>query len=189
MNKAVFIDRDGTINEEVNYLKHPDELNVYDSSLKALEVLKKLGFLNIVITNQSGIARGFFTEDDLKLIHDKMLEITNSKEKLIDDIYYSPFHIEGTIEKYTIESDLRKPRIGMILKAREEHSIDLNSSFFIGDTLTDMQTAKNAGLKKILVLTGYGSKELTKCLEKNVEPDYIAQDLLDAANYIKKFSN
>jgi D-glycero-D-manno-heptose 1,7-bisphosphate phosphatase len=122
-------------------------------------------------------------------MHEKLLSITNSETKLIDDIYYSPYHTEGVIEKYRIESDLRKPRIGMILKAREEHSIDLNSSFFIGDTFTDMKTAQNAGLKKILVLTGYGQRDLQKCLDENVPVDYIAKDLLDASNYIKNLSN
>lgn len=189
MNKAVFLDRDGTINEEVDYLKHHDDLNVFSYTVDALKILKELGFLNIIITNQSGVARGFFTEEDLKLIHDKLLGITNTKTKLIDDIYYSPYHTEGTVEKYKIESDLRKPRIGMILKARKEHSIDLNSSFFIGDTLTDMQTAQNAGLKKILVLTGYGSGHLQKCIDANLQIDFIAKDLLDAVNYIKNLSN
>ncbi|MBS1493568.1 MAG: HAD family hydrolase [Bacteroidetes bacterium] len=189
MNKAVFLDRDGTINEEVDYLKRVEDLKVYSYTTEALEILKELGFLNIIITNQSGVARGFFTEEDLKLIHEELLGITNKKTKLIDDIYYSPFHTEGTIEKYKIESDLRKPRIGMLLKARKEHSIDLNSSFFIGDTYTDMKTAQNAGLKKILVLTGYGAEHLQKCLDENLQIDFIAKDLLDAANHIKNLSN
>lgn len=189
MNKAVFIDRDGTINEEVDYLKSADELNVYPYANEALQILKNKGFLNIIITNQSGVARGFFTEEDLKLIHEKLLGITNKENLLIDDIYYSPFHSEGTIEKYKIESDMRKPRIGMILKARKEHSIDLNSSFFIGDTHTDMKTAQNAGLKKILVLTGYGAGDLQKCLDENLHIDFIAQDLLDASNYINNLPN
>ncbi len=189
MNKAVFLDRDGTINEEVDYLKHHDELRIFPYAVEALKILKEQGFQNIIITNQSGVARGFFTEEDLKLIHEKLLSITNRDTQLINDIYYSPFHIEGTVEKYKVESDLRKPRIGMILKARKEHSIDLNSSFFIGDTLTDMQTAQNAGLKKILVLTGYGADQLQKCLDANLQPDFIAKDLLDASNYIKNLSN
>ena len=189
MNKAVFLDRDGTINEEVDYLKHHDELNIFPYAIEALKILKDLGFKNIIITNQSGIARGFFTEEDLKLIHEKLLSITNRETGLIDEIYYSPFHIDGTIEKYKVESDLRKPRIGMILKARKEHSIDLNSSFFIGDTYTDMVTAQNAGLKKILVLTGYGARDLQKCLDENLQIDFIAKDLLDASNHIKNLSN
>lgn len=189
MNKAVFLDRDGTINEEVDYLKSPDELRVFPYAVEALQILKKEGFQNIIITNQSGVARGFFTEEDLKLIHEKLLSITNKDTKLIDGIYYSPFHSEGTVEKYKVESDLRKPRIGMILKAREEHSIDLNSSFFIGDTFTDMKTAQNAGLKKILVLTGYGAEELQKCLDADLQIDFIAKDLLDATNHIKNLPN
>lgn len=189
MNKAVFIDRDGTINEEVDYLKHADDLNVFPYAIEALQILKNKGFKNIIITNQSGIARGFFTEEDLKLIHEKLLGITNKITPLIDGIYYSPYHTEGTIEEYKIESDLRKPRIGMVLKAREEHSIDLNSSFFIGDTYTDMKTAQNAGLKKILVLTGYGARDLQKCLDENILLDFIAADLLDASNHINNLPN
>lgn len=189
MNKAVFLDRDGTINEEVDYLKSPDDLHVYPYTIEALQILKNKGFQNIIITNQSGVARGFFTEEDLNLIHEKLLSITNKQTSLIDDIYYSPFHAEGTIEKYKVESDLRKPRIGMILKARKEHSIDLNSSFFIGDTYTDMLTAQNAGLKKILVLTGYGERDLQKCLDENLQIDFIAPTLLDASIHINNLSN
>lgn len=189
MNKAVFLDRDGTINLEVDYLKHPDELEIFPYTIEALRILKNKGFLNIIITNQSGVARGFFTEEDLQKIHEKLLQILNKEDTLIDDIYYSPFHPEGTVEKYKVDSDLRKPRIGMILKARKEHSIDLNSSFFIGDTFTDMMAAKNAGIKKILTLTGYGERDLQKCLENGAQPDFIAKDLLDASNYINNLSN
>lgn len=184
--KAVFIDRDGTINEEVNYLSSPDDLRVFPAAREALSKLRKCGFLNIIVTNQSGISRGYLTEDDLALIHRRLSEQLESEGKaLIDGIYYSPFHPEGTIKRYKIESNDRKPGTGMIERAASEHNIDLKESFFIGDSLTDMQCAFNAGLRKILVMTGYGNRDLDKCTSMKLEPDFIAKDILDAADFIE----
>ena len=187
MSKAIFLDRDGTINEEVNYLKSPEEIKLIPNSVKALQIFKNLGFLNIIITNQSGIARGFISEEELDKIHSELnQQLRDKDQKLIDDIFFSPFHPEGIIEKYKIESEDRKPSIGLIRKAQTKYSIDLKESFFIGDSLTDMQCAENAGLRKILVRTGYGNEDYEKCLKQNIKPDYYAMDLYDASQYIKK---
>lgn len=186
MNKAIFLDRDGTINEEVNYLSNSGELKLYPKTLQALQIFKSLGFLNIVITNQSGIARGYFSEEDLNKIHidlNKLLSDENGN--LIKEIYYSPFHPEGIIEKYKISSEDRKPGTGLIRKAIEKFNIDSGESFFIGDSFTDMQCAENAGLKKILVLTGYGEKDSIRCKEAGITIDHISKDLYDASLFFK----
>ena len=100
MNKAVFLDRDGTLIEEVNYLKKKEEISIYPETIKALRNFKKSGYLNIIITNQSGIARGYFSEDDLDAVHIELRKmLTADGQELIEDIYYSPFHIDGIIEK------------------------------------------------------------------------------------------
>lgn len=187
MSRAIFLDRDGTINEEVNYLKRPEDISLYPNTLKALRNFKDSGFLNIIITNQSGIARGYFTEEDLNNIHSELKKLLTDKEgtDLIDDIYYSPYHEDGIVEKYRQRSDDRKPNTGMIRKAETKHNIDLKESYFIGDSFTDMLCAENAGLKKILVETGYGKKDILKCRTEKIGIDYVAKDLYDASEFIK----
>lgn len=187
MSRAIFLDRDGTINEEVNYLKRPEDIRLYPNTFKALRNFKDSGFLNIIITNQSGIARGYFTEEDLNNIHSELKKLLTDKvgTELIDDIYYSPFHEDGIVEKYRKRSDDRKPNIGMIRKAKAGHGIDLKESYLIGDSFTDMLCAENAGLKKILVETGYGTKDILKCRTESIKLDYVASDLYDASEYIK----
>ncbi|MEP7146473.1 MAG: HAD-IIIA family hydrolase [bacterium] len=131
MNKAIFLDRDGTINEEVNYLKRPEDIKIIPNTFQALQLFKSLGFLNIIITNQSGVARGFISEDELNKIHSELiLQLKEKNRNLIDDIFFSPFHPEGTIKKYAIDSEDRKPAIGLICKAQSQHNIDIKESFF-----------------------------------------------------------
>jgi D,D-heptose 1,7-bisphosphate phosphatase len=187
MRKAIFLDRDGTINEEVNYLKRVQDIKIFPNTLKALQKFKSLGFLNIIVTNQSGIARGYLSENDLNKIHKRfriLLRLNN--EELIDDIFYSPYHIDGTVEEYKCESEDRKPNIGMISKATSKFEINLKESFLIGDSFTDMKCAENAGLKKILVKTGYGKTDYKKCKKENINIDYYAEDLFDASIYLEK---
>lgn len=189
MNKAIFLDRDGTINDEVNYLTKIEDINIFPNTVKALQIFKDLGFLNIIITNQSGIARGFLTESTLNNIHKEFRKLLSENNKeLIDDIFYSPFHIDGIVGQYQLDHDDRKPAIGMILKAKSKHYINLSESFFIGDSLTDMQCAENAGLKMILVKTGYGKRDFEKCKTENIKIDYFAEDLYDASSYIRKIN-
>lgn len=188
MQRAIFLDRDGTINKEVNYLVKIEDLEIIPGVKKALTVFKELGFLNIIITNQSAVARGFLSEDKLIEIHNELKRfLTRDGESLIDDIFYSPYHIEGKIEKYKMESHDRKPNIGLILKAKAKYNIDIDKSFLIGDAYTDMKCAENSNMKRILVLTGYGNEELIKCKEDGIEIDYIAKDLLKASEFIRDY--
>jgi D,D-heptose 1,7-bisphosphate phosphatase len=189
MSKVIFLDRDGTINEDVVYLKKTEDIKIFPNTLKALRNFKKSGFLNIIITNQSGIARGYFTEEDLEKIHTEFRKLLrDEKGDLIDDIYFSPFHKDGIIERYKKDSDDRKPNTGMVRKALSKYNISLKESFFIGDSFTDMLCAKNAGLKRILVQTGYGAKDFERCKKENLEIDYLAKDLFDASEYLNRYS-
>jgi D,D-heptose 1,7-bisphosphate phosphatase len=176
-NIALFLDRDGVLNKEVNYLSDPKDFQLLDGTIEALKILKKKGYLLIVVTNQSGIARGYFTEEILNAIHDKMKKILESNEIFLDDIIYCPHH-----PKFTGECDCRKPKPGMIFQARDKYNIDLDNSFMVGDTLKDIKAGKNAGCKTILVLTGHGLKEREKIGEIN--PDLIHNTLLDFAKSI-----
>lgn len=186
MNKAVFLDRDGTINEDVNYLTSKEELVIFPGVKEALTRLKDLGFLNLVITNQSGIARGYLSEEDLAEIHKDIDRVLNIDGKpLIDDYFYSPYHVDGVVPEYSKHSEDRKPVTGMIDKAVKKYDIDVKESFLVGDSLVDMKSAENAGLTKILVKTGYGTKTRKECINEGITINYFAEDLDDASVYIE----
>ncbi len=177
-NKAIFLDRDGVINKEVNYLSKSEDFEFIRGSIKALKILKQLDFLLIIITNQAGIARGYFSEEDLKKIHAKMIHILRTYNIILDDIFYCPHHPD-----FTKTCECRKPKPGMIMKARDKHQIDLSKSYMVGDTLNDIKTGINAKCKAILVLTGYGKEEVKKI--KYIKPEFIFQNLLDFAEKLK----
>lgn len=186
MHKAIFLDRDGTLNEEVNYLKKPEEIKIFSNTVPALLTFKSLGFLNIIVTNQSGIARGFLSEEDLDVIHNQFRKLLRHENtELIDSIYYSPFHPDAVVDVYKTDSPDRKPGTGMISKAADKFNIDISESFLIGDSYTDMKCAFNAGLRSILVKTGYGYRDEKLCLENEISPEYIAEDIYDASLYVK----
>lgn len=169
--KAVFIDRDGTLIEEVNFLSRLEDLRFFSYTTEAIKLLKESGFLIIVVTNQSGIGRRIFEESAMHAIHKKIQE--DLPEKL-DGFYFCP-HLpdKGCV--------CRKPNPGMIEAAGTEFSIDLENSWIIGDKATDVETGFNAGIKTALVLTGYGQKDIEKLDKK---PDLIVENLLEAVKLI-----
>ncbi len=196
MNKALFLDRDGTILKEVpgetpetlGYLVHVEDVELIDGSAGAIAAAKKLGYKIIIITNQSAVARGWLTIEELDKINSRMyslLESSNPDAK-IDALYFSPYHKEGTIEEYSIEHSSRKPDIGMILDAKRDFDIDLNGSYMIGDAVSDMKCGENAGLINILVETGYGKMAKRKCLDEKLKIDFIASNLKEAVEFIQK---
>ena len=174
---AIFLDRDGVINKEVNYLSNPNDFEFIDGSIKALQILKKKGYLLIVITNQAGIARRYFTEITLHKIHEKMMKTLNKNKIFLDDIFYCPHHPE-----FTGACNCRKPSPGMIMQAMKKYNIDMENSYMIGDTLNDINTGKNAHCKTVLVLTGHGKKEQKKI--SKIKPDMICANLLEFAQNI-----
>lgn len=176
-NKAVFLDRDGVINKELNYLSDPNDFDFIEGSIEALRILKKKGYLLLIITNQSGIARGYFTEKILDKIHEKMIKLLKNEGVALDGIYYCPHHPD-----FTGSCDCRKPNAGLILKARNQFNIDLSNSFMVGDTMNDIKTGKNAKSKTVLVLTGYGKEEQKKI--DQIKPNFVFQNLLDFAKNI-----
>ncbi len=182
-NKCVFLDRDGVLNKDIGYLKFPEQLIILPGVIEALKKLKEAGFLLIIVTNQSGIAKGFFYEDDLKKVHNALLEIFNKNNIYIDDIFYCPHHVEGTVEPYNISCDCRKPNTKMIKNSVIKYNIDLSKSYLVGDKDTDIQLAINAGLKSFCV------KNDMYEYDKNVVPDYFVEDLAEAAEIIINISN
>ncbi len=196
MNKALFLDRDGTILQEVEgespetlgYLVSVQQVELITGSADAIAAARKLGYKIIIITNQSAIARGWLTLEELDKINEKMYSLLQKENPgaLVDALYFSPYHKEGVVEEYSVEHPSRKPDIGMILEAKKEHNIELSSSYMIGDAFSDMQTGINAGLHNILVETGYGKMAYRKCLDENVKIDFIATNLNEAVKYIAK---
>lgn len=175
--RAIFLDRDGVVNKEVGYLSTPDNLELIEGSIDALKILKEKGYLLIIITNQAGIARGYFTEKDVEKIHAKLTKILNDNNVILDDIFYCPHHPD-----FTGDCECRKPKPGMIFKAKKKFNINLKKSFMIGDTLKDVETGKNAQCITVLVLTGYGIEERKKI--GFIQPDYIFKNLFEFAKNI-----
>jgi len=187
MNSAVFLDRDGTISEEVGYLSDPDQLRLIPHSAEAIRLINENSLKTIIITNQAGVARGYFPEEMVSQVHQKMEKLLSARGAHLDDIYYCPHHPEGIVESYRKGCDCRKPASGLLKQASKEHGIDLTSSYMVGDKVTDMHLAHGVGARAILVLTGYGRDELEKIKKNSLKnPEYVACNLLDAAKWIIK---
>ncbi len=182
---AVFLDRDGTINEELNFIRRPDEVVLIPGAADAIRALNQRGFVTCVISNQSGVARGYLTENDLVPIHARLEEELARSGARVDRIAYCPHHPTEGVPPYNTVCRCRKPATGMLDDAARELDIDLARSFVVGDRLTDIEAGKNAGATSVLVLTGYGRQALAD-LENNgaSQPDCIAEDLAAAVEYI-----
>jgi D-glycero-D-manno-heptose 1,7-bisphosphate phosphatase len=186
---GIFLDRDGTINEELEYISNPDKVILIPGSADAIREANMLGLKVFVISNQSGVARGFVKEDELVLVNNRLVELLNEKNAHLDAIYFCPHHPEYGEPPYRMFCDCRKPSAGMLKQAEAEFSIDLKKSFVIGDRIVDIQTALTVGAKSILVLTGYGKNEYERVKSENISVDYIAKDLFDAMQFVKKSLN
>ncbi|MCK9392901.1 MAG: HAD family hydrolase [Syntrophales bacterium] len=177
---AVFLDRDGTINEEVGYLDNLEKLRVFPKAFEAVRLINHAGMKTVVITNQSGIGRGLFDEAFVERVHEEMRHIFLKEGAVMDSFYYCPHHpIEG-IGPYRQTCSCRKPEPGLLLKAAKDLDIDLGKSYMIGDMPKDVEVGQRAGAKGILVRTGYGKVAGMG----STRPDYIAQDILEAVRWI-----
>lgn len=184
MEKAVFLDRDGTIIEDIGYLDECSKIRFLPRVSEAIKLLNENGFRVIVTTNQSGVARGYFTEETLREINRYIQESLSRQGALIDKTYYCPHHIEGVIEEYRKECHCRKPNPGMIKEAAVEHNIDLKGSFVIGDKISDIEAGHRAGCKTVLLADrGYPEEEIASM------PDYIAADLYEAVRWLVSSNN
>ncbi len=179
------MDRDGTINEEVGYINHVCRFQLLSNSAAGIRLINKSDFKAIIITNQAGVARGYFPERLIHQVHEKMKHLLSIKGAYLDQIYYCPHHPSVGTEKYRMNCSCRKPKTGMLEKAAQELNIDLSRSYVIGDKYTEIVLGNNAGARSVLVLTGYGRGEYE--LFKNTwdhQPDFIAEDLLEAVQWI-----
>jgi D-glycero-D-manno-heptose 1,7-bisphosphate phosphatase len=147
--KIAFLDRDGVLNKNINggYVGYPKDFRWVNGAIKTIKFLKKEGFKIIVVTNQSGVARGFFLKKDVENLHSYMNKILKKNFTKIDNFLFCPYHIDGKIKKFKKKSNLRKPNNGMFRIAAKKYNIDKKNSFMIGDQITDMQFAKKSGIK------------------------------------------
>lgn len=180
--KAVFLDRDGVINREVDVLRNLKQLRLLPGAAQAIRQLNKLGFLIIVVTNQPVIARGWLTEKEVGAIHNVLIKRLAQKGAGIDAIYYCPHHPNANLKEYRCNCRCRKPNIGLIKKAVKKFKINVKISFMIGDSTRDILAGKRAGLKTILVETGYAGKDG----KYDVKPDFRIKNLSEAIKIIKK---
>lgn len=180
---AIFLDRDGTLINDPGYLNHPDQVQLLDGAAEALRELRGLSYKTVVVSNQSGVARGIVTEQMLERIHERLGELLAAKGASLDKVYYCPYHPDGVIDQYRKDSDWRKPRPGMLLAAAQEMHIDLAKSWMIGDNERDIEAGRSAGCRTILISptrseSGYPEKS---------RPDYVAVNMREAVNIVKKY--
>ncbi|HLG17363.1 MAG TPA: D-glycero-beta-D-manno-heptose 1,7-bisphosphate 7-phosphatase [Blastocatellia bacterium] len=184
MTRAVFIDRDGTLNEDVGYVSTPDDLVIYPWASEAVRKINEAGMKAVVITNQSGIARGLYSERTLVCIHERMIEELAREGARIDAVYYCPHHPDFGGSAYRRDCECRKPKPGMLRAAAREHGIDLARSYVIGDKSCDINAAASAGARGVLVRTGYGRETIARPDLWPCEPALIADDLLEGVGLL-----
>ncbi len=189
-NRAVFIDRDGTISEEVGYVNHPSRYRVFSYSAEAIKLLNQAGWLAVLVTNQAGVARGYFAEEMIGRVHTVLNEELARGGARLDAIYYCPHHPTVGQAPYRQTCDCRKPRPGLIRRAADEHNIDLPKSWMVGDRYSDVEFAHAAGVRSAFVLSGYGLGEWEH--QRHIwkqQPEIVADNLLDAVQKILERSN
>lgn len=175
---AVFLDRDGVLTVENSYVCSVEELEIFPYTKDCIKQIHRMGYYAIVITNQSGIARGLFAEDQLHKMNRVLVRETG-----VDAVYYCPHHPQGIIKKYAITCNCRKPQVGLFEKACRDFQIDLKSSFMVGDRAGDILAGIKMGVKTVLLESGYGSSNL----EQYVKPDYCLEDLRHFVELLKMY--
>src|SRR6185295_8725105 len=183
--RAVFMDRDGTISEEVGYINNPSRFRLFPYAVEAIRHLNQNGWLAIVVTNQAGVARGYFPEQMIETVHADMTKQIHDGGGRLDAVYYCAHHPSVGQPPYRLDCDCRKPKPGLIMRATEEFDIDLQQSWMVGDRYSDVELAHNAEVKSMLVLSGYGRGEWEhQRATWAQQPDAVAENLLEAVRVI-----
>jgi D-glycero-D-manno-heptose 1,7-bisphosphate phosphatase len=181
VNKAVFLDRDGTIVEDVGYMNTPEQIKFIPGAIEAIKMLNEADFKVVIISNQAGVARGLVTEDMLQTIDKTLHKWVLNGGAHLDGIYYCPHHPEHGVYPYKQVCECRKPHPGLIKRAHRDLDIDLSLSYMVGDKATDIQAGKSAGAKTVFVMSGRGKEQKEKL---KVKPDHVADNLLKAVTWI-----
>jgi D-glycero-D-manno-heptose 1,7-bisphosphate phosphatase len=183
VSAAVFLDRDGTLIEEVGYLDRPERVMLYPYSAEAIMAFNRAGLQVVMVTNQSGVARGFFTEAVVQEVHAHIARLLANRGARIDAYYYCPHHPDGKVAAYARVCDCRKPGRGLVDRAARELGVDPRRSFTIGDRWLDIALARTIGARGVLVRTGYGVTEEARS-QPDLQADAVADNLVAAASWI-----
>jgi len=183
LRKAVFLDRDGILIVDVGYLDKCEDIAFFPEVVEGINLLNRNNYEIFIVTNQSGVARGYYSIETVEKINEYIKEYLAQKGAVINKFYYCPHHVEGRIEPYNISCNCRKPDTGMIDEAVNEFGIDLKESFLVGDKSTDIEAGRRAGCKTVLVSIE-DEGEINKDTETTSYPDYTARNLLEAAQWI-----
>ena len=183
-HRAIFLDRDGTLNEDVGYPGHISQMHIYPYSPEAVRKINQAGLLAVMVTNQSGVGRGYFTEAALRKMHRQMNEEFLKHQARLDGIYYCPHYAGSTHPEYNLDCTCRKPFPGLGLRAAQELDIDLARSYMIGDKVEDILFGRNLGARPVLVLTGYGRQTQDRLREQGTSPAFTGRTLLEAVDWI-----
>ncbi len=182
---VVFLDRDGTLNEEIGYIRKVDDLQLIKGAGLAVKKLNEKGVAAVLVTNQSGAARGYYPETHIHTLNERLLMLLKNEGAFLDDVYYCPHLPEGDVEEFSFECQCRKPAVGMVEQALEEHpEFDPKRAFVVGDKATDVELAHNCGARGVLVKTGYGEAVLKGEYQNPVEADYEAGSIVEAVEWI-----
>jgi len=184
--RAVFLDRDGTINKDVGYPSSFSMIEIFPFSFEAIRKINEAGLLAVIVSNQSGVGRGLIVEKNLLDIHQKLKAAFAKRNAHFDGVYYCPHYRLSSIPRYRKNCRCRKPNSGMGLQAATDLNIDMNNSYMVGDKVGDILFGRNIQAKPILLLTGFGQDALPKLKKKRIVPAYVAPNLLDAVNWILK---
>ncbi len=185
LRPAVFLDRDGTINEQMGYINHISRFQILPGVAEAIRRLNEARIPVVVVTNQSGLARGYFPAELLVAVHEKMTALLAEDGAHVDGIYVCPHHPEAKQEEYRVNCDCRKPKAGLLVRAAAEMGLDLAHSFVVGDRWSDLKTAKACGALPVLVLTGYGRGDAQYIgPTQEVQPAFVGVDLAEAVQWI-----
>jgi len=185
MRPAVFLDRDGTINEQMGYINHISRFVMLPRAAAAIRLLNEQGIPAVVVSNQSGLARGYFPESLIGEVHAKMNAALAEAGAHVDGIFYCPHHPEAKEERFRLDCDCRKPKPGLFLQAARELDLDLARSYVVGDRWSDLKAAAVVQAKGVLVLTGYGRGDYEYIgPAQQVQPTHVADDLYAAVQWI-----
>ncbi len=182
---VVFLDRDGTLNVEVGYIYDVNDLVLLPEAAQAVTALNKAGLAAVLVTNQSGPARGFYPESHVRALNQRLASLLAEQGARLDALYYCPHHAQGSVPEYAIKCTCRKPATGLIERAFAElEDLDRSRAYMVGDQSTDIELARNAGINAVMVNTGFGRAVMSGEFQWKVDPDYVAANILDAVRWI-----
>jgi D-glycero-D-manno-heptose 1,7-bisphosphate phosphatase len=181
---AVFLDRDGVITPERGYVTRPEDVSLMEGAAGAIKALNEAGLLAVIVSNQSGVARGLMSEEDMAAVHAALEEQLAGEGAVLDGAYYCPNHPDGTVERYTRDSSCRKPNLGMLEAAVRDLDIDVCASTMVGDQVTDIEFANRAGMPAVFVTTGKGAEQLRLAGERGLSVAMEVPDLESAVRWI-----